>query len=61
VHASSQEFGIIIIVIVGLPDIAVKELRRTQDMDFTAEATRGLASGASIEFQICTGEGRLVF
>jgi hypothetical protein len=49
------------IVIVGLPDMAVKELRHNQDMDSTAEATRGLASGASGEFQICTGEGQLVF
>jgi hypothetical protein len=37
-------------VIVGLPDKAVKESCLTQDMDSTAEATRGLASGASGEF-----------
>jgi hypothetical protein len=54
-------WGDTVVVIVGLPDAAVKELHPTQAMNPTAEATRSLASGSSGNFRFDLEKGDWFF
>ena len=54
-------WGDTIVVIVGLPDMVVKEMRPTQAMNPTAEANRGLANGLSGNFRFEPEKGGWFF